>query len=141
MGETVLNVTSSNESVLSVFAHCSKATQHGDVVMSFLNIHESESVRLNLLESLLVANHSAELFLLSHGTPISGASNPLQSRKVLLNGIVLELLTNSLDSPKMPLIQGKIVSTSRGYLDIPSATYGFIQFRDVNASACLSSLL
>jgi len=134
MGQRVLNVSTSNNAVLTVFMHCSASSKSGGVTLSFLNLHESDHANLSLPISLQLPE--VESYVLTAGKPISSKSNPLQSREILLNDNILSLNHTS-SPPTLPSLVPKHISTRSGYVSLPTTTYGFLDFTSANIAACL----
>ena len=144
MGTTVLSIASSAADI-RVYAHC--AIGSGGVTVAFLNIALKNAVNVTLPEALAAAP-AREEFMLTAGTPITGAKNPLQSKTVLLNGTPLQLVPPPRGGganggvPSLPVSAGRLVPQkqkadgSPTVVAIPPSTYGFMRFAGASVAAC-----
>eukprot|EP00041_Stephanoeca_diplocostata_P036063 m.1298652 g.1298652 ORF g.1298652 m.1298652 type:complete len:976 (+) comp24798_c1_seq90:51-2978(+) len=140
---TVLSVASANRN-LRVYAHCAASRSpmgggasadagggaRAGVVLVYANLNLETGVAVTLPPALRAAKTREEFFLTA-GDPIAGASMPLQSRQVKLNG---KVLTGSVGHP-LPPLTGVSVSNDVA-LVLPAASYGFLRFDDVALPAC-----
>ena len=144
MGTTVLNISSSSPNIRA-YAHCAAGgTGNGvaggavvaGVTVALLNIDQTKSVSVTFPSAL--ADKGWEKYILSAGNPITDAKNPLQSRKVKLNGEVLSLgVGGDGGAPSLPVITGK--TGTGNTLVLPPTTYGFVHFPQADVPACAPS--
>ena len=140
MAATVLNISSSAENV-RVYAHCARG---GGVAVAFLSLGLNNSVTATLPASLAAAP-TREEFIMTAGAPLPGAKSALQSKSVLLNGKVMELIPPGGASgppvPRLPLFAGKLVKqcAAPGHpltIVLPPSSYGFLRFAGAKVRAC-----
>ena len=71
----------------------------------------------------------AMIWILQPGASIEGAVNPMQSREMRLNNVVLSIQAGSL---QLPNLDGR----STEDFVVPPASYGFLLLPNVKTSAC-----
>eukprot|EP00966_Prymnesium_polylepis_P260042 6006837-Prymnesium_polylepis.1 len=137
MGQTVLNATSSASNV-RLYAHCGRT---GGVSVAYLNLAQFD-VSLALPKPLSAA--ARDEYILTAGTPIDGAANPLQSKEAMLNGKKIALQPSGAaladsgrgdEPPKLPPLEGRSVPAG-GPASLPANSLGFLHFPDVHLAAC-----
>ena len=140
MAATVLNISSSAKNV-RVYAHCARG---GGVAVAFLSLGLNNSVTATLPASLAAAP-TREEFIMTAGAPLPGAKSALQSKSVLLNGKVMELIppggAPGPPVPRLPLFAGKLVKqcAAPGHpltIVLPPSSYGFLRFAGAKVRAC-----
>ena len=142
MGIKVLNVTSIDNVKLRAYAHCSAATatansnngNNGSISIAWLNIGD-KSITLDLPE---MNKDGAILWILQPGKKMNGMHNPLQSQEMKLNGIVLDLKSQTKNDSfnySLPNLNGIKIKSGQNIV-VPSASYGFLTFPNAKAKAC-----
>ena len=124
MGTRVLNTTVSG-SHIRAYAHCG-SRRSGGVAIAWLNIGPEEK---KLDVSAVGDTSDAMIWILQPGASIEGAVNPMQSREMRLNNVVLSIQAGSL---QLPNLDGR----STEDFVVPPASYGFLLLPNVKTSAC-----
>lgn len=140
MGRRVLNVSSSSDGNVRLYAHCSKVDGESGVVVSYLNLNQNRTVKMRLPEPLDTAPFRYE-YIFSAGAPIEGAVNGLQSQEILLNGNLLVFQRDP--KPHLPEIEGLKVSQNSTVVivNLPAGTFGFLEFRSIRGGRLIEACL
>lgn len=122
MGTKVLAVAANTPTAVQAYAHC-HAGVSGAVSMALVNVHPSQSVKVDLPP----LGQSAEVYLMQ--------ANDLRAKEVALNGTPLRLAAEG----TLPALEPRHVMAPEGFgfaLHLPPLTYAFVVLPQAQATAC-----